>query len=213
MSSCLVTLHLTEHKASYKNIDLDCLTSMHKLQHLDIVAWWESTACWKSQGQLSLLTSLKSFCVEQSNLQGPLLAALSTFSSLTTLLIPNSSQGLSNLDNMTFGAVEKFCVTERDDLLRPVSLCVHEIFRSLCSLSLFCCNVTSQPAPLHLQPSLTYIYFSQCEFEAANWLLDTLEGATQVLELSLTHLELEPIAKCVQHGWFAGVGIRAGWHF
>ena len=201
MGHCLVAVELIEYTSPLESIDLDCLSSMQKLQHLAINAWWQNPiACWESKGQLSLLTSLESFRFERGQLNGPVLVALSTLSRLTSIVITPNAEGIRDLSSMAFAALERFAVQDReiDDLVVwPISLCPSKSFSSLRSLSLTGCDVSSWSTPLHSLPSLTHIEFQRCDFASGDWLLDALEGATQVSELFLTALGLDVLPQSV----------------
>ena len=190
MSECLVALTITDYSAPQDKLDLDCLSSLHKLQHLDIVARCIPPARWESNGQLSLLTSLRSFSFLRGDLQGPVLTSLSTLSTLTNLVIPNCSEGLDDLSSMTFPALEVLAVRDRecdpDWHVMPIALSVPQSFSSVRSLSLTNCRVTSEATPLRCLPSLAHIAIERCDFVFDNWILDALMGATQITKLSIT---------------------------
>ena len=190
----LVRLNLTAYPDSveHTNIDLDCLSSMQKLQHLHIDNNATNSA-WHSQGLLSSLTTLESFTFigGDSNLHGPLAFALGMLPKLTQLRMPwlpshgivSMPEGSIELCSMTFSALEGLHITSDGD--EDVSLSTVQPFDTLCDLSLIYCDVSSAPILFATLPHLTRIELERCSFAFHSWVSDAFEGATQVEELTL----------------------------
>ena len=191
-------LHLTAYPDSveHANIDLDCLSSMQNLQHLHINNN-ETNSVWHSRGLLSSLTALKSFTFlgGESNLQGPLVSALSMLPKLTQLRMPwvrspgivSMPGGSIELCSMTFSALEGLHITSNadEDVPQEVFLSTVQPFDTLCDLSLICCHVSSAPIPFATLPHLIRVELERCGFAFHGWVSDAFEGATQVEELTL----------------------------
>ena len=204
-------LHLTAYpdSAEHANIDLDCLSSMHNLQHLHIHNN-DTNSIWHSQGLLSSLTALQSFTfVEgtflegESNLHGPLFFALGMLPKLTQVTMPWLPGGTIELCSMTFSALEGLhIVTDADDVLQDISLSIGQLFDTLCNLSLLDCNVSSAPILFATLPHLTRVEFERCSFAVHPWVLDAFAGATQieVLKLDNTIDGVLPSSICQMRG-------------
>ena len=189
----LVKLHLSAYSdnAEQANMDLDCLSSMHNLQHLYIDNN-ETNSVWHSQGLLSSLTALESFTFlgGESNLHGPLMSALSTLPKLTQLRSPWLPGGDMELCSTSFSALEGLHITgdENEDEYQDISLSIGQPFDALCTLSLIHCHVSSPPILFATLPHLTSVELERCDFAVHTWVSDALEGATQIEVLNLVNV-------------------------
>ena len=172
----------------HANIDLDCLSSMHNLQHLHIDNNRTKSA-WRSQGLLSSLTALESFTFVggESNLHGPLVSALGMLPKLTELTMPWLPGASIELCSMTFSGLEGLHITSDadKDVPQDVPLSTVQPFDTLCSLSLIDCHMSSAPISFATLPHLTWVRIQRCSFAFQTWLSDALEGAAQIQELFL----------------------------
>ena len=188
----LVRLNLTAYLDSveHANIDLDCLSSMRNLQHLHIDNN-DTKSAWHSQGLLSSLTALESFTFVgwESKLHGPLVFALGTLPKLTQLTMSWLPESNIELCSTRFSALEGLNIVSYadEDVPRDVSLSIGQPFDALCKLSLIHCHVSSAPISCATLPNLRRVKFERCTFAVHTWVLDALEGATQIEVLKLIH--------------------------
>ena len=183
-----LTLTAYPDSVEHANIDLDCLSSMHNLQHLHIDNNRTKSA-WRSQGLLSSLTALESFTFVggESNLHGPLVSALGMLPKLTELTMPWLPGASIELCSMTFSGLEGLHITSDadKDVPQDVPLSTVQPFDTLCSLSLIDCHMSSAPISFATLPHLTWVRIQRCSFAFQTWLSDALEGAAQIQELFL----------------------------
>ena len=193
----LVRLDILAYSDSVEqaNIDLDCLSSMHNLQHLHIDNN-DTKSIWHSHGLLSSLIALESFTFlggtfhgDARNLHGPLASSLGMLPKLTQLTMPWLPGSNIELCSMSFSALEGLNITSYAEEYVPseVSLSIGQPFDRLCNLSLIDCYVSTVPIPFATLPHLSKIEFERCRFAFHPWVLDAFEGATQVEVLKLDH--------------------------
>ena len=208
----LVRLYLSAYSDTVEqaNIDLDCLSSLHNLQHLHIDNN-ETNSVWHSQGLLSSLTALESFTFlggafhgDARNLHGPLASALGMLPKLTQLTMPWLPGDNIELCNTSFSALEGLHITSdaEENVPSDVSLSIGPRFDTLCDLSLIDCYVSSAPVLFATLPQLTRVEFERCSFAVHAWVSDALEGATQIEVLKLdntVYFEL-PSSICQMRG-------------
>ncbi len=185
----LVRLTLTEHLEDpmLSTVNIDCLSSMSKLQHLEINLKVRGKV-WSTQGLLSSLECLESFTLLGDGiLQGPLVPALAVLPNLTALRTSNIPGGRVESCSTHFTALTSFVVVDFGDAEGPQNLHIAfgQPLSSLCKLALTACHITSMPVSLRLVSSLTRVKFERCSFTLVDWLNQALEGATQVESLTL----------------------------
>ena len=204
----LVRLNLSaycESVSQQANIDLDCLSSMQNLQHLDIDNN-DTNTLWHFQGCLPSLTALESFTFlgRESNLDKSLVSALGMLPKLTQLTMPWLPGGNLELCSTSFSALEGLHITSfmDDDVPKDVRLSIGRPFDTLCNLSLTDCCVSSAPISFATLPHLTKVKFEHCSFALHTWVLDTFAGATQIeaLDLDSTIRGVLPSSICQMRG-------------
>ena len=191
LGQSLVQLNLTVYSDNppYDDFDMDCLSSMSRLQHLHIVSTGQNRT-WKTQGLLSSITALESFSfLGDGLLQGPVMPALGSLNKLTALATAHIPEGYGEVCSTHFSVLEKFEIKYPETKERPhLDIAFAHSMHSLCELSLINCCITSNPLPLKSLKSLTKVTFDLCEFVFQDWLSEALEGATQVQDLTLDSL-------------------------
>ncbi len=184
----LVTLILTEYSEDpmLPTVDLDCLSGMSKLQHLDISSKVPGKA-WSTQGLLSSLGCLESFTfLGEGTLQGPLVPALAVLPNLTALRTSHIPGGRVESCSAYFTALTSFAVVDTDaEGPQSLHITFGQPLSSLRKLALTDCHITSMPVSLRLVSSLIRVKLERCSFVLINWLHQALEGATQVTSLTL----------------------------
>ena len=185
----IVRLTLTEHSEGpmLSTVNIDCLSSMSKLQHLEINSKVRGKV-WSTQGLLSSLDCLERFTfLGDGTLQGPLLPAFAVLPNLTTLRFSNIPGGRVESCSAHFTALTSFVVVDFGNAEGPHNLHIAfgQPLSSLCKLALTACHITSMPVSLRLVSSLARVKFERCSFTVDDWLHQALERTTQVTSLTL----------------------------
>ena len=203
----LVTLHLAASSDSVEqaNMDLDCLSSLHNLQHL-YISNGDTDSAWRSQGHLSSLTALESFTFFGGgrNLHGPLPSVLGMLPKLTQLTMPWLPGSNIELCSTSFSALKGLHITTKadEDVPQDVSLSIGQPFDTLCNLCLTDCHVSSAPILFTTLPHLTRVELERCSFAVNSWVSNAFAGATQieVLKLDNTIDGVLPSSICQMRG-------------
>ena len=196
LGESLVQLNLTVYSDDppYDDFDMDCLSSMKRLQHLHIQSMGQHRT-WKTRGLLSSLTALERFSfLGDGLLQGPVMPALGSLNKLTALATAHIPEGYVEVCSTNFSGLKKFAIKYKDveDQLH-LDIAFAQSMHSLCKLSLTECYITSGPLPLKSLSCLTKVKLNGCEFVYQDWLSEALEGATQVHRLTLDSMYLTAI--------------------
>ena len=203
LGQSLVQLNLTVYSGdpSYDAFDMDRLSSMSRLQYLDIQAIGpDCDGTWKTQGLLSSLTALESFSfhLQDGFLHGPVVPALGSLNKLTALTTTHIPEGYVEVCSAHFPRLRKFSIKYNStEEYMTVDIAFAQSMRFLRKLSLHDCCITSRPLHLKSLPCLTKVKFDHCEFTFEDWVAEALEGATQVRMLTLDRMYLTDIPHSV----------------
>ena len=191
MSQSLAALSMTACSARPAAVNLDCLSSMVRLQLLEITAW-HNASVWTSGGQLSLLTSLQSFRFKSGQLQGPVWPALDTLPYLTRLETCSVPESSIDLGGMSYTALKKLKIhikcDDYDD--RYLDLGVGDLDSPLQQLSLISLTLPYKILPLKLLFRLEKLYLNDVDASKQRLSHEWPEDATQLRSLSLVRMKL-----------------------
>ena len=193
-----LTLLLTRHRPS--QIELDCLAGLSSLTSLHVSVGYPETV-WKTKGQLSLLTSLKTIqLLERGDIKGPLTASVATLPHLTQLDVGMMKR--FEVHSMQFTALQLFTSdgTAKAPLTVDLAYLRHpqqplaQFFGSLTDIRIWYHTLDSPSLPLQAVPMLKAFMLHSCDIRPEDWLACSLQGATQLqcLRLSLCKLTEAP---------------------